>query len=609
MSTGPLAFQIADVETPPDDLTVTPQSSDADLVPPAGIVVACAGGDCTVTVTPAADRIGTATVTLTVSDGELSDSTSFLLTVNSTNRPPTAVDLDGLAVPENAPGAVVGTFSVTDPDTDDTHTFDLSDSRFEADGMQLRLRSGVSVDFETEPQIVLDVTVTDSGVPPLTQEARFTLRVTDANDPPEAIALEQATVAEHAVGQLVGRLTVTDPDAGDTHELRASDSRFEVWQGYLKLKPGVQLDYEREPSVPLVITAADHGGLEYEEAFVISVENVNEEPTGISLSHLAVAENEPGAVIGELRVSDPDIGDAHTFGFFDSRFEAVAGQLKLKDGEALDYEAQDTVVVRVAATDAEGLSVVRQFTISVSDENDAPSAVELSHDTVTELRAGAVVGNLSAVDQDAGDVHAFQVHDPRFEVVGVQLRLRPDQSLFRADGPVVIVDVSATDSGTPPQTTRLGVAVQVAPNPAPWQNVSDRFDVNRDGVVTAQDVLLIINDLNRDGFRDLPAPPGDPRYYPDANGDNRLQPNDVLAVINHINSGAAGEGESSGAALETVPARPAFSAGRSAAADGCQDNASDLQVRLNRLDESAEPQALDVIFGAFGLRKKAVGGG
>jgi len=58
-----------------------------------------------------------------------------------------------------------------------------------------------------------------------------------------------------------------------------------------------------------------------------------------------------------------------------------------------------------------------------------------------------------------------------------------------------------------------------------------------------------------------------------------------------------------------VPARPAFSAGRSAAADGCQDNASDLQVRLNRLDESAEPQALDVIFGAFGLRKKAVGGG
>gem|GEM_PF-5841716 len=78
---GPLAFTVADVETSAASLTVTGTSSNPSLVPNANIVLGGSGANRTVTVTPAADQSGTATITLTVSDGSLTASNSFVLTV------------------------------------------------------------------------------------------------------------------------------------------------------------------------------------------------------------------------------------------------------------------------------------------------------------------------------------------------------------------------------------------------------------------------------------------------------------------------------------------------------------------------------------------------
>ncbi len=90
-STAALAFTIGDVETPVGNLTLSASSSDTTLVPTANIVFGGTGASRTVTVTPAADRAGSATITVTVSDGTNSASTGFLLTVNAptTVQPPT----------------------------------------------------------------------------------------------------------------------------------------------------------------------------------------------------------------------------------------------------------------------------------------------------------------------------------------------------------------------------------------------------------------------------------------------------------------------------------------------------------------------------------------
>ena len=65
----------------------------------------------------------------------------------ATNRiTPTAIQVNNLLVDEFEEGEVIGNVSVADPDEGDTHTFTVSDPRFEVVGDQLnltRLRRGL----------------------------------------------------------------------------------------------------------------------------------------------------------------------------------------------------------------------------------------------------------------------------------------------------------------------------------------------------------------------------------------------------------------------------------------------------------------------------------
>src|SRR5690606_35983226 len=87
---------------------------------------------------------------------------------------------------------------------------------------------------DAEEQVVLEYTVQDSAG----TEARATLTVTvgGLNDRPTALALDDAIVAENAAGAVIGTLSVTDPDAGDTFTYSVDDDRLEVVEGRLKLK-------------------------------------------------------------------------------------------------------------------------------------------------------------------------------------------------------------------------------------------------------------------------------------------------------------------------------------------------------------------------------------
>ncbi|MCA9144083.1 MAG: hypothetical protein H6823_16355 [Planctomycetaceae bacterium] len=78
----------------------------------------------------------------------------------------------------------------------------------------------------------------------------------------------------------------------------------------------------------------------------------------------------------------------------------------------------------------------------------------------------------------------------------------------------------------------------------PWQNHRDRFDINDDGFVVPGDVLIMINDINANGPRDLlpPTTTSLAAPYYDCSGDNYFSPIDILQVINFI-EGTSAEGE------------------------------------------------------------------
>jgi hypothetical protein len=109
---GPIAFTIGDPNNPADSLTVTATSSDGAVVAPAGIALAGSGANRTVTLRPVGDASGTTTITVTVSDGSLTASDTFVLTVTAVNDPPFISDIPNQTTIVG--NAVTAAFTVAD---------------------------------------------------------------------------------------------------------------------------------------------------------------------------------------------------------------------------------------------------------------------------------------------------------------------------------------------------------------------------------------------------------------------------------------------------------------------------------------------------------------
>lgn len=73
--------------------------------------------------------------------------------------------------------------------------------------------------------------------------------------------------------------------------------------------------------------------------------------------------------------------------------------------------------------------------------------------------------------------------------------------------------------------------------PDSWTNPQITLDVNNDGELSPIDALLVINDLNTFGPRQLPAPSAGstPPPFLDTSGDGYVTPIDALRVLNQLN--------------------------------------------------------------------------
>ncbi|MDD9943089.1 MAG: tandem-95 repeat protein [Myxococcales bacterium] len=128
-STAALAFTVNDIDTALSSLTVSGASTNTGLLPePGAYSFGGSDGNRTVTLTPAANQFGAATVTLSVADGTTTvpAGATFGITVNNTNDPPVAGD-DAYTGASGTTGNTSRAFaSVLGNDTDDGPTVALT---------------------------------------------------------------------------------------------------------------------------------------------------------------------------------------------------------------------------------------------------------------------------------------------------------------------------------------------------------------------------------------------------------------------------------------------------------------------------------------------------
>ena len=258
---------------------------------------------------------------------------------------------------------------------------------------------------------------------------------------PTPVDPDAIVINESELGAVVGTLLTTDEDAGDTHTYTLSGTDadlFEIVDGKLKLKDSIATNYENKSILNIEITATDQTGLSITQSIVITVNNVNEQPTQINLSHTSFDEATAGAIVGTLNTEDEDIDDTYIYtlsGTDADVFEIVNDQLKLKDSIEGNFEAKDTYTVTITSTDAGGLSLSHDFTITVNDVNEPVASISLgtsNYGFVSEGVKGALIDSFITDDPDLNETRTYLLsgRDAHyFEVVDGQLKLKNDVAL------------------------------------------------------------------------------------------------------------------------------------------------------------------------------------
>jgi hypothetical protein len=281
-------------------------------------------------------------------------------------------------------GTVVSTLNTVDPDANNTFTYSLVTGTGSTDNALFTidenlLKTNTVFNFEAQNSYNIRVRTTDQGG--LSYEKQIIVAVTNLNETPTNLTLSNSTVAENQViGTVVGNLTSTDPDTGNTFTYSlvtgtgaTDNSLFTISNN--QLTTNSVFDYETKNSYSIRVRTTDQGGLSFEKQLTIGVTDVNETPNNLTLSNSTVTENQViGTVVGNLTTTDPDTGNTFTYslvagtGATDNSVFTISNN-QLKTNSVFDYETKNSYSVRVKTTDQGGLSYEKQLTIGVNDLN------------------------------------------------------------------------------------------------------------------------------------------------------------------------------------------------------------------------------------------------
>ena len=333
------------------------------------------------------------TVTVTASDGSLTDSINVTINVTNVNEAP--IFSDGTtttrAIAENVGADInIGTV-VAASDVDSTNlTYSLSGTdaaAFSLDTKTGQLKTKATLDYETKTSYTVTITVSDGSH---TDIITVTINVTNLDETPSNNApvltdgdSTTRSVAENSIsGTNIGAvIAATDADNNTlAYLLSGTDaSSFAIDSTNGQLKTSAALDHETKASYTVTVTVSDGTAID-RITVTITVTDVNEAPVfadGSSIT-LSIAENTAtGSNIGStLSATDPDDDTlTWTLGGADAASFSIAGTTRqLKTKSALDYETKYSYSVTITVSDG---SLTDTITVTINvmdvDENRAPA--------------------------------------------------------------------------------------------------------------------------------------------------------------------------------------------------------------------------------------------
>jgi len=274
----------------------------------------------------------------------------------------------------------------------------------------------------------------------------------DANQAPQwsGSVSDQTMDEEGTLTVDLSTVTATDPEDGAVTIAVAGGSSSTVEATLNEAKTQLQLtaasDYYTTTPLEIELKAADSLGGFSVKRFQITVNDVNDAPTAVSLSDTLTTLPEDSdttgrTLIANIQVTDDTVGSnlLSLEGADSGYFELDGTALYLKSGAVLDHEADADYVVTISAADS-GVTgstpVTVDHTLSISDVNEAPTAVALNS-PLTEIAENSSTSSRTkvadlVVTDDVLGTNTFSLSGTdaaQFEIIGTELFLKAGVSL------------------------------------------------------------------------------------------------------------------------------------------------------------------------------------
>ncbi|XP_077387710.1 protocadherin gamma-A4-like isoform X38 [Festucalex cinctus] len=352
------------------------------------------------------------------------------------------------------------------------------------------------LDRENQNEIILLLTAYDGGSPQRSGTVRILITVLDANDnaPVFSQTVYKASLPENSpLDTLVITLSATDPDDGINGDVFYGFDHVDDHQVFSlspktgEVKVAGSIDYERDSSYEMQISAKDGLGLASYATLIIEIIDTNDNTPVIYVKSLSnsVAENvSPGTEVGIINVQDRDSeknGLVHCSIQQNVPFKlvpSIKNYYSLVTTGQLDRELVSDYNFTISATD-EGsppLSSSKSVHLSVGDINDNPPVFEeqsYSAYVSENNKAGSTLCSVSARDPDWR-----QNGTVIYSLLPVEVNGAPVSSYVSVNGDTGVihavrsfdyehlrsfqVHVMARDNGSPPLSSNVSVSVYIS---------------------------------------------------------------------------------------------------------------------------------------------------
>jgi hypothetical protein len=399
-TTGAIAFTVADAETPATSLSVSVSSSNITLVPLSGIVLGGSGSLRTVSVAPAANKFGTATITISISDGSLSTSDSFILTVSAVNDVPLASN-QSVSTNEDTAKAIV--LTATDADGNLlTYTIVTGPAKGTLGGTPPNLIYTPQANYSGADSLTFKANdgIVDSNV------ATVSITVNAANDLPNVSLTAPANAATYTAPATISM-------SASASDVDGTIAKVEFYQGTTLLGTSTTVPYgftwNSVPAGNYTLTAKAYDNLaavRTSTAVVVTVRSLtNSAPVA---NNQSVTTNEDTAKAILLSATDSD-GNTLAYSIVTppTKGTLTGTPPNLSYRPNLNYFGSDSFTFR--ASDGQLASNLATVSISVTSINDGPVAQSQS---VTTTKNTAVAITLHATDIDSSSLSYVIVSAP-----------------------------------------------------------------------------------------------------------------------------------------------------------------------------------------------------